>query len=312
MRRENTSQDGNAVADAKFSGAYAYVTFLAGDGDYVKGVLGLAKGLRRVRSGYPLVVAVLRDVPEDHRRKLREQGCVVREIDPVCPPESGTEFARAEYVVNYSKIRVWQFEEYEKMVFLDADVQVYENIDDLFDLPDGHVYAVMDCTCEWPAGPQHPAGYCQYSPNRVPWPPEMGGSPSLYFNAGVFVFEPSKFTCASLIQTIAVAPVTFLAEQDLMNMYFKDVYKPIPLAYNFMVGILWHHPELAEGVKAKVVHYCAPGSKPWNFSEKERNMEREDIKMLVKKWWEVCDDEEEVLQKGAEPMPSAAVGAALL
>lgn len=41
-------------------------------------------------------------------------------------------------------------------------------------------------------------------------------------------------------------------------------------------------------------------------------MEREDIKMLVKKWWEVCDDEEEVLQKGAEPMPSAAVGAALL
>lgn len=43
-------------------------------------------------------------------------------------------------------------------------------------------------------------------------------------------------------------------------MYFKDVYKPIPLAYNFMVGILWHHPELAEGVKAKVVHYCAPVS----------------------------------------------------
>lgn len=110
------------------------------------------------------------------------------------------------------------------MVFLDADVQVYENIDDLFDLPDGHVYAVMDCTCEWPAGPQHPAGYCQYSPNRVPWPPEMGGSPSLYFNAGVFVFEPSKFTCASLIQTIAVAPVTFLAEQVKTAQKVSGVY----------------------------------------------------------------------------------------
>ena len=32
----------------------AYVTFLAGNGDYVKGVVGLAKGLRKVKSAYPL------------------------------------------------------------------------------------------------------------------------------------------------------------------------------------------------------------------------------------------------------------------
>ena len=48
----------------------AYVTFLAGNGDYVKGVVGLAKGLRKVRSDYPLVVAVLPDVPKEHRRIL--------------------------------------------------------------------------------------------------------------------------------------------------------------------------------------------------------------------------------------------------
>jgi inositol 3-alpha-galactosyltransferase len=86
----------------------AYVTFLAGDGDYWKGVVGLAKGLRRVRSAYPLVVAVLPDVPEEHRRKLREQGCVVREIQPVYPPESQTQFAMAYYVINYSKLRIWE------------------------------------------------------------------------------------------------------------------------------------------------------------------------------------------------------------
>lgn len=32
----------------------AYVTFLAGDGDYVEGVVGLAKGLRKARSKHQL------------------------------------------------------------------------------------------------------------------------------------------------------------------------------------------------------------------------------------------------------------------
>lgn len=87
---------------------YAYVTFLAGNGDYIKGVVGLAKGLRKVNSGYPLVVAVLPDVPVEHRRILVDQGCVVREIEPIYPPESQTEFAMAYYVINYSKLRIWE------------------------------------------------------------------------------------------------------------------------------------------------------------------------------------------------------------
>jgi inositol 3-alpha-galactosyltransferase len=86
----------------------AYVTFLAGNGDYVKGVIGLAKGLRKVKTAYPLVVAVLPDVPEEHREMLESQGCIVREIEPVYPPENQTQFAMAYYVINYSKLRIWE------------------------------------------------------------------------------------------------------------------------------------------------------------------------------------------------------------
>lgn len=89
-------------------GDRAYVTFLAGNGDYVKGVVGLVKGLRKVKSAYPLVVAILPDVPEEHRRMLVEQGCIVREIEPVYPPENQTQFAMAYYVINYSKLRIWK------------------------------------------------------------------------------------------------------------------------------------------------------------------------------------------------------------
>lgn len=86
----------------------AYITFLAGNGDYVKGVVGLAKGLRKAKSRYPLVVAVLPDVPPEHRNILVSQGCVVREIEPVYPPENHTQFAMPYYVINYSKLRIWE------------------------------------------------------------------------------------------------------------------------------------------------------------------------------------------------------------
>lgn len=98
----------SAVVEARTIIRRAYVTFLAGNGDYVKGVIGLAKGLRKVGSAYPLVVAVLPDVPEDHRRQLKDLGCIVREIAPVYPPENQTQFAMAYYVINYSKLRIWE------------------------------------------------------------------------------------------------------------------------------------------------------------------------------------------------------------
>ncbi|KAE8678653.1 Galactinol synthase 2 [Hibiscus syriacus] len=199
----------------------AYVTFLAGNGDYVKGVVGLAKGLRKVKSKYPLVVAVLPDVPEDHRKILLAQGCLVKEIEPVYPPENQTQFAMAYYIINYSKLRIWKFVEYSKMIYLDGDIQVFDNIDHLFYMEDGYFYAVMDCFCEktWSHTLQYKIGYCQQCPNKV-------------------------------------TPPTPFAEQK----------------------------------KAKVVHYCAAGSNPWRYTGKEENVERDDIKKLVAKWWDIYND----------------------
>ncbi|XP_047083507.1 galactinol synthase 1-like [Lolium rigidum] len=258
----------------------AYVTFLAGSGDYWKGVVGLAKGLRAVNSAYPLVVAVLPDVPEAHRRALLDQGCLVRDVQPVYPPESRTKFAWAYYVINYSKLRIWELVEYDRMVYLDADVQVYENIDHLFDLEPGHLYAVRDCFCE--------GTWSEQCRDRVAFWPEP---PPLYFNAGVFVHEPSLATAEALLDKLAVTEPTAFAEQDFLNTFFRNVYKPIPPAYNLLLAMLWRHPESVDLGKAKVVHYCAQGSKPWRFTGEEPNMDREDVEMLVKKWWNIYNDE---------------------
>ncbi|CAL5395819.1 unnamed protein product [Camellia sinensis] len=271
----------------------AYVTFLAGNGDYVKGVVGLAKGLRKTKTPYPLVVAILPDVPDEHREILRSQGCIIREIEPVYPPENQTQFAMAYYVINYSKLRIWEFVEYSKMIYLDGDIQVFGNIDHLFDYPDGYFYAVMDCFCEktWSDTPQFKIGYCQQCPEKVQWPAEMGAPPPLYFNAGMFIFEPKLSTYNDLLETLKVALPTSFAEQDFLNMYFRDTYRPIPPTYNLVLALLWRHSENIDLDKAKVVHYCAAGSKPWRYTGQEENMQRDDIKKLVEKWWEIYTDE---------------------
>jgi len=108
-----------------------------------------------------------------------------------------------------------QFVEYHKMIYLDGDIQVFDNIDHLFDLLDGHLYAVMDCFCEktWSHTPQYKIGYCQQCPEKVKWPAEMGQPPSLYFNAGMFVFEPSLSTRDDLLRTLKINPPTPFAEQ---------------------------------------------------------------------------------------------------
>lgn len=272
----------------------AYVTFLAGDGDYVKGVVGLAKGLRKTKSVYPLVVAILPDVPEDHRKILKSQGCIIREIEPVHPPENqNIQFAMAYYVINYSKLRIWEFVEYSKMIYLDGDIQVFDNIDHLFDSTNGYFYAVMDCFCEktWSSTPQYQIGYCQQCPEKVQWPTEMGPPPPLYFNAGMFIFEPKLSTYSDLLETLKITPSTSFAEQDFLNMFFRDIYRPIPPIYNLVLALLWRHPENIDLEQVKVVHYCAAGAKPWRYTGKEENMQRDDIKMLVEKWWDIYVDE---------------------
>nr|GMD40640.1 galactinol synthase 1-like [Ipomoea batatas] len=278
--REHLNNGSLVVARA--AGGRAYVTFLAGNGDYVKGVVGLVKGLRKVGTAYPVVVAVWPDVPAEHRRLLVAQGCIVREIEPLYPSQDfQLPFARQYYVLNYSKLQFWQFTEYSKMVYLDSDMQVFENIDHLFDLADGYFYAVADCVCEEHGEP------CQ---EILPWPTALGPRPSMYFNGGMFMFQPNMSTYTRLLNEFKVTPPTAFAEQDFLNMFFRDEYKPLPYVYNMLVNMVWRHPDKVELSKAKVVHYCVDGAKPWRYTGKENNMGREEMKMLVKKWWEIYND----------------------
>ncbi|GFS38903.1 galactinol synthase 2 [Actinidia rufa] len=74
-------------------------------------------------------------------------------------------------------------------------------------------------------------------------------------------------------------------------MFFRDIFKPISPIYNLILATLWRHPGNMELDKDKVVHYFAEGSKPRMHNGKGKNMDREDIRMLVNKWWDIYNDE---------------------
>lgn len=111
------------------------------------------------------------------------------------------------------------------MIYLDGDIQVFENIDHLFDSPNGYFYAVMDCFCEktWSNSSQYKIGYCQQCPEKVKWPvDQLGSPPPLYFNAGMFVYEPDLFTYNDLLETVKITPPTSFAEQVIVFLYTLD------------------------------------------------------------------------------------------
>lgn len=123
-------------------------------------------------------------------------------------------------MVRLSNLRLFwvtQLIEFSKMIYMDGDIQIYGNVDHLFELPDGHLYGVMDCFCDWYHSPQYKVGYCQQSPNRVMWPSHMGPPPSLYFNAGMFMFEPNLSTYHDLLDTLTITPPSSFAEQVIIN-----------------------------------------------------------------------------------------------
>ncbi|TXG66232.1 hypothetical protein EZV62_007507 [Acer yangbiense] len=93
------------------------------------------------------------------------------------------------------------------------------------------------------------------------------------------------------MDTVKITTPALFAEQDFLNHYFKDIYKHIPNVYKLILAMLWRHPENVDLNQVKVVHYYANGSKPWRFTGNDEHMDRNDIKMQVKKWWEIYEDE---------------------
>ncbi|XP_022862042.1 putative UDP-glucuronate:xylan alpha-glucuronosyltransferase 4 [Olea europaea var. sylvestris] len=111
----------------------AYVTVLHSSENYVCGAIALAQSIIKTNTTKDLVLLADVDrISQYFLKGLREAGWKIKPIRRIRSSHS-KRHAYNEY--NYSKLRIWQLKNYDKVMFIDSDFIVLKNIDKFFNYP---------------------------------------------------------------------------------------------------------------------------------------------------------------------------------
>ena len=134
-----------------------------------------------------------------------------------------------------------------KCVYLDVDIYISGSIKPLLDF----------CLNRPIAGTQFANGEGRLL---------FGSDNHTYFSAGVLIADlnywRSKEVSNGLIQTLNRFPKLRYQDADVLNIYFKDNWQPLPIAFNYMADVALNAHLYDSKIKPLVVHF--PGkNKPW-------------------------------------------------
>ncbi|KAL3154901.1 glycosyltransferase 8 [Trebouxia sp. C0009 RCD-2024] len=248
----------------------AYVTLLSRD-SYAAGVKVLARSLHLAGSAFPFVCMHTAAVSQSVVEALAKEKVEMLLVEPLLPnDENSGKYKRALYADCWTKLQMWQMVQYDRIVYLDADMAVKANLDELFDLPQGF-YAVSDCTAGRVSKQEQ--DNCPFS------------GCSRYFNAGMLCLNPSQEVFQKFQNLLALGKIrtSGFAEQDFLNNYYKDSWQELPYIFNGQKRIKYHHPSVWCWEDVAVVHYV--DAKPWDADNEEHAAFQE----MVEYWWDVHD-----------------------
>ncbi len=249
----------------------AYVTLVTNN-DYALGALALARSLKRLDPDRTLQVMVTRT--DLDLEALLIEGC---EVVPVTRLPCSDDFnarhtrerqhATAPFVKgnkptfhdpldNFCKLRLWELERFERVIFIDADAIVVRDIRKLFHYP------------------------------------EFAAAPNLYetlsdmhrLNSGVFVAKPSKRTFEAMLRRLDTPDVFWRrTDQTFLETYFPD-WHGLPYTYNALQYIYFNLPALWHWPAIRIVHYQY--EKPWEADHPKRKQ----LKPLIDLWYAVLEN----------------------
>jgi alpha-N-acetylglucosamine transferase len=288
----------------------AYVTLMT-NGNYVPGVLALKNSLDAVHSKYPLIVmAPISKVEQKVIDLFKYKRITLYDISPLYPkPGVKTNYAFEQFSEIWSKLRTWSVEGFDLMTFLDADILVTRNMDQIFDVMnhDDDFAASFACLCN-PRKFEHYPKYwipenCPYtsckSNHSLPWcsdhkienhndrtMPE--NEQSRYFNSGMFVFRPSAHGSKAILDAFeSKQDLTnyLFGDQDFLNEYFVK-WKPLPYVYNGLKTLVHAHPEMWNLSQVYTIHYII--DKPWAMRMEDRPKD-DPYYDLHQLWWNALE-----------------------
>ena len=236
----------------------AYITLLSTE-SYLPGVLALHESLKRTATPYPLVTAISAHIAPEIGTVLVAAGIIVRRIPETTAIPKDMVENNGHWGHTFDKVHLFSLPGFDKLVYVDSDMIVLENMDELFDKP--HMSAVA-------------AGL-------------LVESDSYRLNGGLMVIEPEARLADGIFATLpkALAEVATMGghaigDQDLINAYYPD-WRTTPelqldQGYNLFQCYLDSYIEkhgftlpqhLSEGSEKngqaiKIVHFIGP-RKPW-------------------------------------------------
>ncbi len=248
----------------------AFITLLS-SADYYDGVIVLKRSLQAVRSRYPFYCVLAANIDELIEGRLIKDGIqfvrLTQHVDTHSRISGGSSFER--WNNTFDKLQIWGLTQFEKIVFLDSDVLVMNNIDHLFD-------------CEPFSGVCAGKSY----PGHDNW---------TGINSGVMVIEPDIHVKRKLIELIPIVSHAYeqknrlMGDQDVLQWFLKDrwddnsslqldegynVFADFLKYYIRSLGYSWEDEAYK---KIYVVHFIGK-AKPWmKLSLRERYW-------LLKKW----------------------------
>jgi len=234
---------------------YSYVSLLTTD-DYLVGLMVLLYSLTEAQSRYECLVLLTPNISRRTRSILAAHSVQYKVIGTITNPTDVNIAHR--WFRTYSKLHVFNQVQFDKVVYLDADMLVLENIDALFSCP--HMSATN-------AGGR--------LPENVGWTD---------LNSGLFVAAPSESVFEDM--QAQVGRIEVLAsggsadtprrgsEQDFVNAYYRDWTRRTELHLDHKYNMLHYHINaynarfgytLSAGPSQVAVIHYASGVKPWTL-----------------------------------------------
>ncbi|KAH7679421.1 Glucuronosyltransferase protein [Dioscorea alata] len=265
-------QEGTNKAPANFLRREAYATVLHSSDIYVCGAITLAQSLINTGTNRDLLLLHDHSIPPPKLRALATAGWTLVPIGRIRNPFAAKN-SYNEY--NYSKLRLWQLTNYDKLIFLDSDILVLRNLDLLFRFPEL----------------------------------SAAGNDGYIFNSGVMVIEPSNCTFNRFMKQIKEVVSYNGGDQGFLNEAFPWWHR-LPRKVNFLKNFWSNTTEemteknrlfKAEPPELYVIHYL--GLKPWLcYRDYDCNWNVGDQRVYAsdpahRRWWKVYDGMKSELQK---------------
>ena len=297
--------DGTTTSNAKRALDSPKVwTTLITNTKYLSGLLTLDYSLKLHGSKYPLVALYTESFPEDGHDALDARSIPKKGI-PFLLPKVDKDFSNdPRFYDCWSKLTPFSLVEYERVIQLDSDMLVLQNMDELMDIPldpaelagnGDRVFAASHaCVCNPLNKPHYPRNWtpanCAFtSQHNEPDEAQVVGAASTAGlampNGGLQVVVPCTQIYDRISETLQSDITTSydFSDQSLLGDLFRGRWVAIPYIYNALKTLRWGgvHDAIWRDDRVKNVHYLL-SPKPWDETEEDRRKSERDG---THQWW---------------------------